>query len=174
MKYKYLSNWKNESKIKGLGLKTKLSIIDCNSLTNKLTSLPNHNFKVKVISQTSLLSSRTSAYHLFDKVKAFGVFRKVILSTSLYPSIEAHTFMPQKHVSGRERFLKILGAKSLGTYILNSKRFRRIKTNYKMINDSIHRISLYKFSKKVLYVDEVFPSSFEFSRLSFLKARGKF
>ena len=82
--------------------------------------------------------------------------------------------MPQKHISGRERFLKILGTKSLGTYILNSKRFHRNKTTYKVINNSIHRVSLYKNSKKILYVDEVFPDFFEFNKHTFLKARGKF
>ncbi len=174
MSYKYLSNWKNEIKLKRIGFLTRLSIIDRNSLTNKLTSTPNHNFEVKVISQSSILSSKIFPYYLFDKVKAFGVFRKVILSTSLYPDIEAYTFMPQKHISGRERFLKILGTKSLGTYILNSKRFHRNKTTYKVINNSIHRVSLYKNSKKILYVDEVFPDFFEFNKHTFLKARGKF
>ena len=47
----YLAKWKNEKKLSGLSVKTKLSIIDQNSLTNRLMSKSNHGFSVNVLRQ---------------------------------------------------------------------------------------------------------------------------
>ena len=45
----YLAKWKNEKELSGLSVKTKLSIIDQNSLTNRLMSKKNHGFSVNVL-----------------------------------------------------------------------------------------------------------------------------
>ena len=121
----YLAKWKNEKKLSGLSVKTKLSIIDQNSLTNRLMSKKNHGFSVNVLQQECKFFNKSIRNNLPYNIKGFGVYRKVILSTNYYPGIQAYTFMLIKHISGKERFLKILGERSLGTYILNTKRFKK-------------------------------------------------
>ena len=54
----YLSKWKNEKKLIGISKKTKLSVIDQNSLTNRLMSKRNHGFNVNVIKQESKLFNK--------------------------------------------------------------------------------------------------------------------
>ena len=97
------------------------------------------------------------------KIKGIGIYRKVVLTTNYYPKIEAYTFMLSKHISGKERFIKILGDRSLGTYILNANRF-----------NMIHRISIYKYQHKKIYVNEIFPDTIQLEKISYLNARGKF
>ena len=135
----YLAKWKNEKKLSGLSVKTKLSIIDQNSLTNRLMSKKNHGFSVNVLQQECKFFNKSIRNNLPYNIKGFGVYRKVILSTNYYPEIQAYTFMLIKHISGKERFLKILGERSLGTYILNTKRFKKKDTMYRRDHNMIHR-----------------------------------
>ena len=105
MSYKYLKNWKNERILNTLKKKTRLSIIDNNPLTNRLMSKIGHNFKVEVLKQASVYHKSLSEIGLLN-INEIGTYRSVILSTDHYPSIHAHTFMPNKYISGKERFLK--------------------------------------------------------------------
>lgn len=170
----YLSKWKNEKKLIGISKKTKLSVIDQNSLTNRLMSKRNHGFNVNVIKQESKLFNKSMYCNLPYKIKGIGIYRKVVLTTNYYPKIEAYTFMLSKHISGKERFIKILGGRSLGTYILNANRFKKRNTIYRKINNMIHRISIYKYQHKKIYVNEIFPDTIQLEKISYLNARGKF
>ena len=174
MTNQYLSKWKNEKKLISLSLKTKLSIIDQNSLTNKLMCKDKHGFTVNVLNQECRYFTQSMQSNFLNKIKGIGVYRKVILSTNDYPQIEAYTFMLMKHVSGKERFLKILGARSLGTYILNPKRFKKKSIVYRKVGNMIHRISTYSYRHKNIYLNEIFPDTIEFENISYLNARGKF
>ena len=174
MTNQYLSKWKNEKKLINLSLKTKLSIIDQNSLTNRLMCKDKHGFTVNVLNQESRYFNQSMQCNLPHKIRGIGVYRKVILSTNYYPKIEAYTFMLIKHVSGKERFLKILGTRSLGTYILNPKRFKKKATVYRRVGNTIHRISTYSYRHKNIYLNEIFPDTIEFEKISYLNARGKF
>ncbi len=174
MTNQYLSKWKNEKKLISLSLKTKLSIIDQNSLTNRLMYKDKHGFTVNVLNQECRYFNQSMKCNLPNKVRGVGIYRKVILSTNCYPKIEAYTFMLIKHVSGKERFLKILGSRSLGTYILNPKRFKKKSIVYKRVGRSIHRISIYNYRYKNIYLNEIFPDTIEFENISYLNARGKF
>ena len=127
MKYRYLQNWKNERILSSLSTKTKLSVIDNNPLTNRLTSRSNHNFRVKVLEQSSV-NNKLLSKSINIRCTGIGIYRNVVLSTHHYPDIEAHTFILEKYISGKERFLKILGQRSLGTYILKPTRFKKKET----------------------------------------------
>ena len=170
----YLAKWKNEKKLSGLSVKTKLSIIDQNSLTNRLMSKSNHGFSVNVLRQECTYFNKSIRHNLPYNIKGIGVYRKVILSTNYYPEIQAYTFMLIKHISGKERFLKILGERSLGSYILNTKRFKKKDTIYRKVHNMIHRISKYSYHNKNIYLNEIFPDTIEFEKISYLNARGKF
>ena len=174
MTNQYLSKWRNEKKLISLSLKTKLSIIDQNSLTNRLMYKDKHGFTVNVLNQECRYFNQSMQCNLPYKVRGIGVYRKVVLSTNYYPKIEAYTFMLIKHVSGKERFLKILGARSLGIYILNPKRFKKKSTVYRRVGNTIHRISTYSYRHKNIYLNEIFPDTIEFENISYLNARGNF
>jgi|TARA_Y100000996_G_scaffold94077_2_gene66765 chorismate-pyruvate lyase len=170
MKYRYLQNWKNERILSSLSTKTRLSIIDNSPLTNRLTSRTNHNFRVKVLEQSSV-NNKLLSNSINIRCTGIGIYRNVVLSTDHYPDIEAHTFILEKYISGKERFLKILGQRSLGTYILKPTRFKKKQTIYKIKNNLIHRITEYKNVKKKIYVNEVFPDTFSLQNISYLGAR---
>ena len=174
MQYKYLNNWLNERVLKAYDYRTKLSVIDKNSLTNKLTSKTDNNFTVNIITQSTILSKKLNSKNVLCNISQAGVYRKVSLTTKHYPSIEAHTFMLVKHINGKDRFIKILGRRSLGTYILNTKRYSKITTKYEIIHGNIHRISIYKNGNKKIYVNEIFPKIFKLENISYLQARGEF
>ena len=103
MKYRYLQNWKNERILSSLSTKTKLSVIDNNPLTNRLTSRSNHNFRVKVLEQSSV-NNKLLSKSINIRCTGIGIYRNVVLSTHHYPDIEAHTFILEKYISGKERF----------------------------------------------------------------------
>ena len=170
MKYRYLQNWKNERILISLSTKTRLSIIDNKPLTNRLTSRTNHNFRVKVLEQSSV-NNKSLSKGINIRCTGIGIYRNVVLSTHHYPDIEAHTFILEKYISGKERFLKILGQRSLGTYILKPTRFKKKKNKYKIKNNLIHRITEYKNGQKKIYVNEVFPNTFCLQNISYLSAR---
>ena len=171
MSYKYLKNWKNERILHSLNTNTRLSIIDNNPLTNRLMGKAGHNFKVHVLKQTTIHNKTLSQINNI-KPSEIGIYRSVILSTDHYPNIQAHTFMPEKYISGKERFLKILGTRSLGLYLLKPKRFQKKEVFYKIVSNSIHRIAIYKNGKKIIYVNEIFPKDFSLEKISVLNARG--
>tara|TARA_B100001564_G_scaffold355759_1_gene368653 strand:- start:2178 stop:2693 length:516 start_codon:yes stop_codon:yes gene_type:complete len=171
MRYRYLKNWRNERILFSLNTKTRLSIIDNKPLTSRLTFKSGHNFKVNVIRQVSTYVNSLSKISNI-KCTGIGIYRSVILSTNYYPDIYAYSFMLDKHISGKERFLKILGTRSLGTYILKPERFKKKETSYKIHQKSIHRITVYKSKKKLIYVNEIFPEDFNLERINILDARG--
>ena len=170
MSYRYLKNWKNERILHSLNTNTRLSIIDNNPLTTRLMEKSGHNFKVHVLKQTTMHTKSLSQINNI-KPREIGIYRNVVLSTDHYPNIQAHTFMSEKYISGKERFLKILGSRSLGTYVLRPKRFKKKQVIYKLINNNVHRIAIYKSGRKTIYVNEIFPRNFCLEKISILHAR---
>ena len=49
MKYQYLKNWKKERLLRNLHCSSKVAVIDNTSLTKRLESIKDNNFKVKVL-----------------------------------------------------------------------------------------------------------------------------
>lgn len=172
MSYRYLKNWKNERVLNSLDHNSRLSIVDDHPLTDRLMNKEGHNFKVQVLKQRSLYNKSSSKVNMAKK-NEIGIYRSVLLSTAHYPCIQAYTFMPERHIHGKDRFLRILGSRSLGTYILKTKRFKKQEVVYKIISDLVHRIVTYKNGKKVIYVNEIFPKDFRLEKTSILNARGQ-
>ena len=50
--------------------------------------------------------------------------------------------------------------------------FKKKEISYKIYKKSIHRITIYKNKKKIIYVNEVFPDDFHLDRINILDARG--
>ena len=173
MNYKYLSKWKSEKIIKQVCRETKLALTDNNSLTKRLESIKNNNFSVEVTTQEIVNSSKIFKCSFNNIFKGYGVYRKVLLKSNKCSLLKAESFMPIKYVTGKERFIKVLGNRSLGTYILSPKRFKKHFTQYKVFDDYILRISVYKFNKKQIQVNEIFPVNHVFAGMTNLKARSK-
>ena len=174
MKYQYLQNWKKERSLRSLHCSSKAAIIDNTSLTKRLESIKNNDFKVKVLSQNVVYTRKFIFDRKLKNFKGYNVTRMVSIESNNCPTIIALTFYPCKFLSGRERFIKLLGNKSLGTYILNPRRFKKYYIAYKVIQNEIHRIIVYIFKNKKILVDEIFPASFKYTNFSFLQARRKF
>jgi len=45
---------------------------------------------------------------------------------------------------------------------------------YRKVHNMIHRISKYSYHNKNIYLNEIFPDTIEFEKISYLNARGKF
>ena len=58
MKFGKIKNWLTEKNLDGLNYNQKLSIIDNESLTNRLESERNNNFRAHVISQKTIHKKR--------------------------------------------------------------------------------------------------------------------
>ena len=173
MKYQYLKNWKKERLLRNLHCSSKVAVIDNTSLTKRLESIKDNNFKVKVLSQKVVYTRKFIFDRKLKNFKGYNVARTVSIESNNCPTITALTFYPCRFLSGRERFIKLLGNKSLGAYILDPRRFKKYYVSYKIIQNEIHRIVVYIFKNKRILVDEIFPMSFRYKDLSLLQARRK-
>ncbi len=124
------------------------------------------------------VTRRLPSKFIFDRklknFQGYNVARTVSIESNNCPTITAITLYPCRFLSGRERFIKLLGNKSLGAYILNPRRFKKYYVSYKIIQNEIHRIVVYIFKNKKILVDEIFPMFFRYKDLSLLQARRKF
>ena len=159
-----------EKSLKKLKQFNRLSIIDNTSLTKRLESETNNNFKVHVISQKIVYKKRVFGRNI-QQFRGFNIERIVRLTSIKYPDIFAKSYTPVKYCFGKESFIKILKNKSLGKYLLKSPRFTKDNVRYKIDNNSIHRIIIYKHKYKRIIVDEVFPIKFKLRGITLIKAR---
>ncbi len=173
MKYTYLENWREEQKLTSIGIKTKLAVIDNESLTKRLCFNKKDSFKV-IVEKQYLTHSKNSMDLLDTKETcSLGIYRNVKLVSNGNKTVSAQSFFPVRYLQGKERYIKILGNKSLGTRVLNSKRFKKQKLMYVVTKEFIHRFIIYTYKSKNIYVDEIFPKDFSYDRLSLFQARRK-
>ncbi len=173
MKYIYLGNWKQEKKLFSLNHFTKLAVIDNESLTKRLTRKKNNDFKVIVQEQRLTYSKSVNEFISRVNRSSMGVYRRVRLESKGFKNIYAKTFLPVKALKGRERYISILGSKSLGSHFLSTKRFRKIDISYYVESSSIHRFIVYKSKSSIIYVDEIFPIDFINKNINLFQARRK-
>ena len=173
MKLGKIKNWLTEKNLSGLNYNQKLSIIDNESLTKRLESEPNNNFRVQVISQKTIHKKRFFKKYL-TQFSGYNIERKVKLTCEKYPIIFAKSYIPIRHCYGKESFIRILKNKSLGKYLLKSPRFKKELIRYEIDNEYIHRIIIYKHKLKRIIVDEMFSNDFSLKSISLVKARNKF
>ena len=125
MKYIYLENWKKRKKLASLNYSTKLAVIDNESLTKRLSKEKDSNFRVIVREQYLAHSRNINHIHNLLNIQGIGVYRSVMLEAKNFKNVYAKTFLPAKTLKGKERYIRILGSKSLGSYFLSTKRFKK-------------------------------------------------
>ena len=173
MKYIYLGNWLQEKKLLSLSFFTKLAVIDNESLTKRLTRKKNNNFRVIVKEQRLTFLESVSGYISRIPISGIGIYRSVRLEANGFQNVYAKTFFPVKSLKGKERFIRILGSRSLGLYFLNTKRFKKIHVSYCVESDLVHRFITYKNKSGTIYVDEIFPIDFRNEDINLFQARRK-
>jgi len=173
MKYIYLGNWKQEKKLLSLNYSTRLAVIDNESLTKRLTKEKNNNFKVIVKEQRLAHSKTINKFIDLIRTGSMGIYRSVKLQSNGFRNVYAETFFPVKSLKGKERYIRILGSKSLGSHFLSAKRFRKINTLYFVDNDLVHRFIVYRNKSSIIYVDEIFPIDFINKDINLFQARRK-
>ena len=92
MKIGKLKNWLTEKNLSGLNYNQKLSIIDNESLTKRLESEANNNFRVHVISQKIIHKKRFFKKYL-AQFSGYNIERKVKLTCEKYPIIFAKLYI---------------------------------------------------------------------------------
>ena len=173
MKYNYLENWKAERKLWALSKKTRLSVIDSESLTKRLCKIKENDFQVDVQSQQITLSKNSMVKNHKKISSSLGLLRCVNLVTNSLETIQAKSFFPIRFLEGKERFIKILGNRSLGSRVLSSKRFYKSDIIYIIDDSYIHRFITYSYKCKKIYVDEIFPRDFVLHGLDLFQVRRK-
>tara|TARA_Y100000817_G_C16579840_1_gene421448 strand:+ start:111 stop:632 length:522 start_codon:yes stop_codon:yes gene_type:complete len=172
MKLNNFKSWLIEKNLNNLDYLKRLSIIDNESLTKRLESETQNNFKVNVISQKTVHKKKIFKKYL-QKFSGFNIERKVKLSCNNYSLIYAKSYIPLRYCSGKESFIKILKNKSLGKYLLKSPRFTKEYVRYEIDSQFVHRIIIYKHKLKRIIVNEMFPKDFYLKTISLVKARKK-
>ena len=173
MKYIYLENWKREKKLASLNYSTKLAVIDNESLTKRLSKEKDSNFRVIVREQYLVHSRNINHIHNLLNIQGIGVYRSVMLEAKNFKNVYAKTFLPAKNLKGKERYIRILGSKSLGSYFLSTKRFRKKDVFYTVGDEMVHRLIIYRNKSGVIYVDEIFPKDFTNESINLFQARRK-
>ena len=173
MKYTYLENWKREKKLSSLNYYTKLAVIDNESLTKRLSKEKENNFRVIVKEQCLVHSKNLNHTNNRSYINGLGIYRSVRLEAKNFKNIYAKTFLPVKYLKGKERYIRILGSKSLGSYFLNAKRFKKVDIFYSVDDDLVHRLITYRNRSGVIYVDEIFPKDFINKSINLFQARRK-
>ena len=173
MKYIYLGNWKREKKLYSLNYSTRLAVIDNESLTKRLSRVKDNNFRIKVQDQRLEYSKSINEFIDCVQARSIGVYRSVRLESKGFKNVYAKSFLPVKSLKGKERYIRILGSRSLGSYFLNTKRFRKVKISYSIKSDYVHRLIAYKNRSGFIYVDEIFPINFTNKSINLFQARRK-
>mgnify|MGYP001165462334 FL=1 len=173
MKYIYLENWLREKKLSSLNHSTKVAVIDNESLTKRLSKKKDNSFRVTLKEQCLVHSKKLSHLHNRMYVSEMGIYRSVRLEAKNFKNIYAESFFPIRSIKGRERYIKILGSKSLGSYLLNAKRFKKSDIFYSIDRDMVHRLIIYRNKSGVIYVDEIFPKDFTNESINLFQARRK-
>lgn len=171
MGYKYLNKWVEEKQLRYLGSKFRLLCIDNDSLTKRLQNLSKKEFNINIIDQKNFYLSDNNFFDFSNIFKGYVIYRKVILNSDQFGAIHAESFFPIKYLNGKEKRLKMLGNKSLGTYILRPNKFKRLRTDFKIIDNHICRSIIYRYRKKYVLVREYFPTTLSSNTLTLLKCR---
>lgn len=171
MKYKYLNKWLEEKNLRNFSNDFKLMLVDNESLTKRLEDLSKRKLSIKIMKQKNFYFSEENLPLLNKEFKGYAVHRSVLLNCGKIETIKAESFFPLKYLNGKEKFLTLLGEKSLGTYILKPKRFRKFLTKYYVSDDYVCRAIIYKYRGKLILVKEYLTAKMKIDSLTLLKCR---
>ncbi|MBH43869.1 MAG: hypothetical protein CMD88_00215 [Gammaproteobacteria bacterium] len=153
MKYKYLNKWLEERPLKNLRFEQKLMAIDNCSLTRRLSTIKK---KVNITHINSCSKKINPELRLYFPGLCF--VRSVELDSVKIDGlpIKALSIISMKNLTGKERLIPHLKGRSLGTFILKRKKYKKIYTDYSVHGDlpQITRNIIYRFKKKYIFVQE--------------------
>ena len=137
-------------------------LTDSGSLTKRLVQLSGGDFRVEVVRQSWQRPTRSEAKALRINSREFALIREVRLIGKDQAWVYARTIIPASTLTGRQRTLKLLGNRSLGTLLFGDPSMRRGPLQVSQLplresNTSVWaRRSLFFLSDKPLLVCEVF------------------
>ncbi len=145
-------------------------VLDRGSLTQRLIHASNNHFSVNVIRQQWLQPNRDEAQLLGCSTKHLALIREVELRCHNETWVVARSVIPHATLTGAERQLKVLGNRSLGTFLFTSRSMKRgplqiTKTSPEslsmQVGQTMHeplwgRRSLFLLHEKPLLVSELF------------------
>lgn len=137
-------------------------LTDSGSLTKRLIELSKGDFRVEVVSQGWQRPTRSEAKALRMNSREKALVREVQLIGQGQPWVYARTIVPATTLTGRQRPLKLLGNRSLGSMLFTDPTMRRGPLQISRLRlqdtktDVWARRSLFYLSDKPLLVCEVF------------------
>lgn len=134
---------------------------DSGSLTQRLVKLSQGNFRVEVVRQGWMRPTRSEAQALGMDHRQFALVREVQLIGNDQPWVFARSIIPAATLTGRQRQLKLLGNRSLGSLLFTDPSMQRgpLQISKLQLKDKRQvwaRRSVFKLSGKPLLVAEVF------------------
>ncbi len=136
-------------------------LLDPGSLTQRLVSASQGNFRVEVIRQGWYHPTRSEAKALGMRPRQLAVIREVQLIGNGQPWVFARSVIPATTLTGKQRELNFVGSRSLGSILFRDPTMRRgpLQISRLKIRDGDSawaRRSLFYLSDKPLLVSEVF------------------
>lgn len=137
-------------------------LTDAGSLTKRLVALSEGDFEVEVVRQGWQTPTRSEAKALCMGSREKALVREVQLIGKGEPLVYARTIIPATTLTGRQRTLKLLGNRSLGSMLFSDPTMRRGPLQISRLRlqdqhtDVWARRSLFYLSEKPLLVCEVF------------------
>ena len=137
-------------------------LTDKGSLTQRLVKLSDNQFRVRVVKQGWYRPTRSEAKALNMGSRQFALVREVqLLGKQDQVWVYARSIIPATTLTGRQRQLKMLGNRSLGTLLFTDPTMRRghLQISRLFLKDRRRawaRRSIFYLSGKPLLVCEVF------------------
>lgn len=136
-------------------------LTDSGSLTQRLVKLSAGDFKVEVVTQGWFQPTRSEACALGMRSRQRALIREVKLQGKSSDWVYARSIIPATTLTGRQRQLRMLGNRSLGSLLFSDPSMRRgpLQISHLKLNDGSTvwaRRSVFFLSNKPLLVCEVF------------------
>lgn len=136
-------------------------LLDSGSLTQRLVKRSQGNFRVEVVRQGWMRPTRSEANALGIDQRQCALVREVQLIGNDVPWVFARSIIPAQTLTGRERQLRMLGNRSLGSLLFTDPTMRRnpIEISRLQLQDKTEiwaRRSVFFLSNKPLLVTEAF------------------
>lgn len=161
--YKRVARWQAFSRVPSsyLPVQWRPWILDRGSLTKRLVSAAQGEFRVRVVSQAWQKPSADEAQALGLKVGQLTLVREVELCGHGQVWVRARSLIPAATLSGEERQLKYLAERPLGAFLFSSRAMRRQALELACFKDEYAqrfyaRRSIFMLHNKPLLVSEYF------------------
>ena len=134
-------------------------IADQSSLTQRLISLSQHQFKVRLINQGLQPMQVQECLALGDRIGAMASIREVELLCEGLPCVYARSVIPVRSLKGKQRRLACLGEQPLGAFLFADPFLKRNKVDVLPLDEQRKawgRRSLFNVGGYPLFVSEFF------------------